>query len=123
MYTATHDSISAHQAPDWFHDAKLGIFVHWGLYSVPGWAPHNGNPHDVVARDGWGAWFAATPMPSGTATRYAFRRVRRLRITPRTTRQVLPMSTSLRNLRRKTPSGIRANGPRCSRRRAPATRC
>lgn len=21
--------------PQWFKDAKLGIFVHWGLYSVP----------------------------------------------------------------------------------------
>lgn len=24
--------------PDWFRDAKLGIFVHWGAYSVPAWA-------------------------------------------------------------------------------------
>jgi alpha-L-fucosidase len=24
--------------PDWYRDAKLGIFVHWGLYSVPAWA-------------------------------------------------------------------------------------
>jgi alpha-L-fucosidase len=24
--------------PDWFHNAKLGIFVHWGLYSVPAFA-------------------------------------------------------------------------------------
>ena len=22
----------------WFADAKLGIFIHWGIYSVPGWA-------------------------------------------------------------------------------------
>ena len=21
--------------PKWFKDAKLGIFIHWGLYSVP----------------------------------------------------------------------------------------
>jgi alpha-L-fucosidase len=48
MYTATRDSIRTHQAPVWFHDAKLGIFVHWGLYSVPGWAPHNDNLHDAV---------------------------------------------------------------------------
>ena len=33
------DVLSAHRAPPWFEDAKLGIFVHWGLYSVPGWAP------------------------------------------------------------------------------------
>jgi alpha-L-fucosidase len=31
--------LAAHRAPPWFEDAKLGIFVHWGLYSVPGWAP------------------------------------------------------------------------------------
>jgi alpha-L-fucosidase len=24
-----------HPAPKWFTDAKLGIFVHWGPYSVP----------------------------------------------------------------------------------------
>lgn len=24
--------------PEWFRDAKLGIFVHWGAYSVPAWA-------------------------------------------------------------------------------------
>ncbi|HHS96897.1 MAG TPA: hypothetical protein ENK08_03220, partial [Chloroflexi bacterium] len=25
--------------PAWFDDAKLGVFLHWGLYSVPAWAP------------------------------------------------------------------------------------
>lgn len=30
------ENISAHyQIPEWYHDAKLGIFVHWGVYSVP----------------------------------------------------------------------------------------
>ena len=24
--------------PVWFRDAKLGIFIHWGAYSVPAWA-------------------------------------------------------------------------------------
>ncbi len=38
MFEANWDSIRAHQVPNWFHDAKLGIFVHWGLYSVPAWA-------------------------------------------------------------------------------------
>ncbi len=40
-YKATDDSIRSHTAPDWYHDAKLGIFVHWGLYSVPGYAPYS----------------------------------------------------------------------------------
>lgn len=28
-------SLAAYRAPDWYKDAKFGIFVHWGLYSVP----------------------------------------------------------------------------------------
>jgi alpha-L-fucosidase len=35
----TIESIDQHPLPEWFEDAKLGIFVNWGLYSVPGWAP------------------------------------------------------------------------------------
>ena len=25
--------------PDWFAKPQLGIFIHWGMYSVPAWAP------------------------------------------------------------------------------------
>ncbi|KAI8064512.1 alpha-L-fucosidase-domain-containing protein [Gongronella butleri] len=32
-------SLQNHHAPTWFKQAKFGIFVHWGLYSVPAWAP------------------------------------------------------------------------------------
>ncbi|MGV8137259.1 MAG: alpha-L-fucosidase [Mangrovibacterium sp.] len=35
----TPESIDAHQAPEWFKDAKFGMFVDWGLWSVAGWAP------------------------------------------------------------------------------------
>jgi len=38
-YQPDRESLKRHQAPEWFHDAKLGIFVHWGLYSVPAFAP------------------------------------------------------------------------------------
>jgi alpha-L-fucosidase len=38
-YEPTPESLERHPVPDWYHDAKLGIFVHWGPYSVPGWAP------------------------------------------------------------------------------------
>lgn len=31
-------ALARHRTPVWYDDAKLGIFVHWGLYSVPGWA-------------------------------------------------------------------------------------
>ncbi len=61
MYEATRESISAHQAPDWFRDAKLGIFIHWGLYSIPGWAPTSGPLPEVVAQQGWDGWFTRNP--------------------------------------------------------------
>lgn len=34
-YEATWESLSKHKTPDWFLDAKFGIFIHWGVYSVP----------------------------------------------------------------------------------------
>jgi alpha-L-fucosidase len=35
-YTADFASLANHnQQPDWFQDAKLGIYFHWGVYSVP----------------------------------------------------------------------------------------
>ena len=34
-YTDTWESLAKHRTPEWFRDAKLGIFIHWGIYSVP----------------------------------------------------------------------------------------
>jgi alpha-L-fucosidase len=30
-------SIRQHECPEWFRDAKFGMFIDWGLYSVAGW--------------------------------------------------------------------------------------
>jgi len=39
-YQANWESLSKHNAaPEWFQDAKFGIYFHWGVYSVP--AYHN----------------------------------------------------------------------------------
>lgn len=35
----TPESIDSHQTPEWFKDAKFGMFIDWGLWSVAGWAP------------------------------------------------------------------------------------
>jgi alpha-L-fucosidase len=45
-YSADFTSLAAHnEQPDWFQDAKLGIYFHWGVYSVPAfgneWYPRN----------------------------------------------------------------------------------
>ncbi len=29
-------SLENYKIPDWYQDAKFGIFIHWGVYSVPG---------------------------------------------------------------------------------------
>ena len=34
-FEATWDSLKNYKIPQWFQDAKLGIFIHWGLYCVP----------------------------------------------------------------------------------------
>ncbi|ORX59039.1 glycoside hydrolase [Hesseltinella vesiculosa] len=31
--------LQRHEAPTWFRDSKFGIFIHWGAFSVPAWAP------------------------------------------------------------------------------------
>ena len=38
-YEATWESLDSRETPEWFPDAKFGIFIHWGLYSVPAYAP------------------------------------------------------------------------------------
>src|SRR3712207_2218129 len=60
-YQADYESLQQHAVPEWFHNAKRGIFVHWGLFSVPGWAPTTGDLGDVVDREGWEGWFAKNP--------------------------------------------------------------
>ncbi|MDX9799197.1 MAG: alpha-L-fucosidase, partial [Bacteroidales bacterium] len=32
------DFVNNREYPQWFKDAKLGIFIHFGLYSVPSWS-------------------------------------------------------------------------------------
>ncbi|PVH97050.1 glycoside hydrolase family 29 protein [Periconia macrospinosa] len=34
-YEASKTSLNHHWNPDWYNDAKFGIFIHWGIYSVP----------------------------------------------------------------------------------------
>jgi alpha-L-fucosidase len=38
-YQATWESIDKRPTPAWFTEAKFGIFIHWGVYSVPAYAP------------------------------------------------------------------------------------
>ena len=44
-YKDTWASLSSWQTPKWYQKAKFGIFIHWGVYSVPAfdseWYPRN----------------------------------------------------------------------------------
>lgn len=46
VFTAAHaqyqpdwKSLDKRPVPEWYKDAKFGIFIHWGVYSVPAWSP------------------------------------------------------------------------------------
>ncbi len=50
-FEANTNSLAQHEVPDWFHDAKLGIFIHWGLFSVPAYSPIEfGDINDTFAK-------------------------------------------------------------------------
>ena len=51
-YQATWDSIDRRPMPQWYNDAKFGIFIHWGVYSVPAFAPVN-----VGKETGYSEWY------------------------------------------------------------------
>lgn len=58
QYLPNWESVRKHTLPKWFDDCKLGIFIHWGLYSVPAWAEVTwelgGEPSDLE-------WFTHNP--------------------------------------------------------------
>ncbi|HKK68874.1 MAG TPA: alpha-L-fucosidase, partial [Bacteroidales bacterium] len=39
QYQANWESLDQRPIPEWFRDAKFGVFIHWGAYSVPAWSP------------------------------------------------------------------------------------
>ena len=66
-------SLRKHQVPAWFNNAKLGIFIHWGPYSVPGWAPPEGTYGqmdftDFLHRNPYAEWYLNSLRLVGTPT-------------------------------------------------------
>jgi alpha-L-fucosidase len=62
-YAANWASLDARPMPAWYLDAKFGVFIHWGVYSVPAWGKkgeyaewywrhvQSTDPKDAVWRD------------------------------------------------------------------------
>jgi len=58
VYLSTTESLQQRQAPSWYNNAKFGIFIHWGLYSVPAWATPTTTPDKVT---NWRAFYENNP--------------------------------------------------------------
>ncbi|MCQ2436936.1 MAG: alpha-L-fucosidase [Clostridia bacterium] len=57
QFKPTWESLKTHRVPDWFNNAKLGIMIHWGAYSVPAFAPPVGELGTIPDDE----WFVANP--------------------------------------------------------------
>lgn len=54
QYKPTWESLDSRPLPSWYDDAKFGIIMHWGLYSVPSFG--------VAAEWFWNYWKSGTPQ-------------------------------------------------------------
>ena len=66
-YEPTLESLNAHPVPDWFEDAKFGIFIHWGPYSVPAWGPVS-QVDQATNITNYAEWYGETMTIQGSAT-------------------------------------------------------
>ncbi len=73
VYKPEWESLDRHKMPKWYDDSKIGLSMHWGVYSVPSWAPREegisyaewygfrmhekGNPTVDYHRENWGENF------------------------------------------------------------------
>ncbi len=53
-YQPNWESLDKRPAPGWFEDSKFGIFIHWGVYSVPSWAPFGDS---ISVYDRYSEWY------------------------------------------------------------------
>ncbi|THV04606.1 glycoside hydrolase [Dendrothele bispora CBS 962.96] len=55
------DVLNVHETPTWWNNAKFGIFIHWGVYSYPAWAP----PSQYAE---WYDWYMHNPANESSPT-------------------------------------------------------
>jgi len=76
-YKPKKKSVKKHKVPEWFHDAKFGIFIHWGLYSVPAFATRGIDIKENVRKHGfegqfkdscYGEWYLNSLRIDGSPT-------------------------------------------------------
>lgn len=74
VYLPTTAALAKRPVPEWHSNAKLGIFIHWGLYSVPAWATPTTTPDKVTdwphfyKNNPYAEWYLNTLRISGSPT-------------------------------------------------------
>ena len=74
QYEAKWESLDKRPCPQWYLDAKFGVFIHWGVYSVPAWgAPHEYAEwywHNMADQNPTNVWWQYHATNYGTNFQY-----------------------------------------------------
>jgi len=66
-YLPDWKSLDTRPVPQWFEDSKFGIFIHWGVYSVPSWGPTGDS---IGVYDKYAEWYWSKLVNPGKVQRY-----------------------------------------------------
>ena len=78
---AALQALKARPLAQWYDNAKLGIFIHWGVFSVPAWAPYGEDYQTLIKRKGYkyqlahnpyAEWYLNTRRPCTATARMAW---------------------------------------------------
>ena len=115
-YTPDWDSVDRHPpAPEWFQDAKFGIYFHWGAFSVPAydneWYPRNMYERRQQRRT------STTSRPTAQPSAVAVPQLHRRRARPGGQHRAVRAEARRRRAATSTPT----SGRSCSSTRAPGS--
>jgi|WetSurSiteA1Bulk_404760.scaffolds.fasta_scaffold28502_1 alpha-L-fucosidase len=66
-YKPNWESLDKRPVPGWFQDSKFGIFIHWGVYSVPAWGPTGDS---IGVYDKYAEWYWRKMDEPGKVQKY-----------------------------------------------------
>ncbi|MGE5420974.1 MAG: alpha-L-fucosidase [Chloroflexota bacterium] len=70
QYQPSWESLDKRPVPGWFEDSKFGIFIHWGVYSVPSWGPTGDS---IGVYDKYSEWYWNKLMNTGSKVNRHFK--------------------------------------------------
>jgi alpha-L-fucosidase len=66
-FSPNWESLDKRPVPGWFHDSRFGIFIHWGVYSVPAWGPTGDS---IGVYDKYAEWYWNKLVQPGKVQKY-----------------------------------------------------